>query len=156
MKNRLPIIIVAILSPIILLPGCKDQGDSTGEEIGATFEEVKDDIARESSQAWDSLKDTTYDERQTVANFFSDLASKTEDNVEKLRMQANELGTDTSSAWNDAKENFEDAYDRFESRMNDLQNATESNWEETRDATQEAWAEVVEAYEDMRASVRTS
>ena len=156
MKNTLHIVLAALLSPILLLPGCQDEGETPAGEIGSTFEEVSDDIARESSQAWDSLKDTTYDERQTVANFFSELGSRTEAGVAELRMRAEELGTDSSSAWNNARDNFEDAYDRFESRMTDLQNATESNWEDARDATRDAWADVVEAYEDLRASIRAS
>ena len=146
MKNKIKTTL-AFLSAIFVLTGCGDrekQDQALMEDAQDSLNEATDAIARESSQAWQDLKDATYDERQQVSSYFSNLTDKAEEQYNQIKESAQ-----PSDAYDEAMAEMDEAYDAFKEQMNKLGNATEENWAEARDRTYEAWQNFMDSMDDL-------
>ena len=149
MKKQTKTKLMILLSvPALLLAGCGEKAEekSTFDSLTDTVKQTSSTIAQESKDAWEKLKDATFEDRMQVQSFYEKSASKLQGEFADLKASVSEQ---SGTAWNAAQDKYDVAYSKFREKLDQLGNATEENWDKLSGETEDAWNNLLNAYKDL-------
>jgi len=118
-----------IASAGLLIAGC-NRSDSdartAANDTGSAVESGASQLSAATSNAWDEVKDYSYDRRE-------ELADRIERNYDNLRATVNDRS---------AKERLDEAGDRLREAAREVRVATRDNWDDAKDKLRAAWNDV--------------
>ncbi len=138
----LPVLGSLVLSSAALSPSLNAQATAVPEVSEQTAD-----------QAWSSLKDDTYDQRDQFLSGVNRLSARLDDQIRDLRAKRAGMSKDTSD-WDFAMKDVEESRSLLTSRITELKAAnTPETWLSARDNIGDAWKRAEGAVDKMHTTV---
>lgn len=149
MKNRIwKLALLSTPALSLIMSGCGDKSEADAvEQAGEAVRETGQMVAEKSKEAWNDLRDATYDERREVQAFLTDSANTVKSEVSSLMTK---VDAKSSAAWDSAKSNYLAAQAEFDAQLSELGQSTEENWDQAKDSAEKAWEKLKDALAELK------
>lgn len=155
MKTTVSLLLMAALSPAIMLQSSCAKTDNPDQAVQSTKAAAKDlaaDVKTAVSDSWDTIKDYTYEKRDDFAASLDRLAEKRDAEIKELNAKVTGLPDTAAKQRDSAVKEFNEARSYLKSQLADLRTGTPDTWADAKEKVSQAWKRTQAAYEKVKAS----
>jgi outer membrane murein-binding lipoprotein Lpp len=155
MKTTVSLLLIAALSPaIMLLASCTktNKVDQAVQSTKAAVKELAADVKAAVSDSWDSIKDYTYEKREDFAASLDRMADKRDAEIKEMNAKLTGLPDAAAKERDRAVKEYNEARAYLKSKLAELRTGTADTWADAKEKATEAWKRTQAAYEKVKAS----
>ena len=149
--------LAALSAAAILLPGCAktDTVQSVADNTAATAKDVGADIKTTTVDAWDNIKDYTYEKREDFATGVDRMSDKKDTDLRAMNAKFAGLPDETAKARDRAVKDYNEARAGLKTDLAELRASSVDTWAAAKEKTNQAWQRVQATYDKVTASSKS-
>jgi hypothetical protein len=155
MKTTHSLLLIAALSPaVILLSSCSKTGSvqQDAQDTKAAAKDIVADVKDAASDSWDSIKEYTYEKRDDFAASLDRMAAKHDGAIQAMNAKLTGLPEAAAKERDSAVKEFNEAHAQLKSQLADLRKSTADTWTDAKEKVAATWQRMQAAYDKVKSS----